>query len=431
MSEKELIRLDVIKQLNNKLLNRQQASELLNLSIRQIQRLLNAYRLEGVAGLQSKKRGKVSNRRYADSFREYVIHIVQSNYVDFGPTLALEKLKELHHIHLSVTTLRNWMIEAELWSTRKQAKKQVYQPRNRRECFGELIQIDGSQHYWFEERGPKCTLLVFIDDATSTLLELRFCPSESTFDYFYSTKRYLERYGKPVAFYSDKHGVFRVNAKGATTGTGMTQFGRALHELNIDIICANTPQAKGRVERANRTLQDRLVKELRLHNINNIEEGNLFLESFRQDYNNRFAKPAINNKDVHRPFSEHDNLKDCFSWQEERTVSNSLTVQYDRIVYLLEANDVTCELRRKKVTILDYPDGSIDIRYQGLSLPYSTFDKVRQVKQAEIVSNKRIGAALSLIKENQHLTATKRSQSAPRRQGQRQKNKNVCKLDLT
>ena len=164
-----------------------------------------------------------------------------------------------------------------LWKDRRQRMKPVHQPRYRRDCVGELIQIDGSEHWWFETRGPQCTLLVYIDDATSRLMHLQFVETESTFDYFKATRAYLERHGKPVAFYSDKHGVFRVNRKDAAGGDGMTQFGRALHALNIDIICANSSQAKGRVERANATLQDRLVKEMRLQGISGMEAGNAFL----------------------------------------------------------------------------------------------------------------------------------------------------------
>ena len=156
------------------------------------------------------------------------------------------------------------MIADGLWLGRKQRQKRVHQPRPRRECVGELVQVDGCEHWWFEDRGPQCTLLVFVDDATSRLMHLQFVESESTFAYFHAARDYLEAWGKPVAFYSDKHGVFRVNHPGALGGDGMTQFGRALHALNIDIICANSSQAKGRVERANKTLQDRLVKELRL-----------------------------------------------------------------------------------------------------------------------------------------------------------------------
>jgi hypothetical protein len=312
------------------------------------------------------------------------------------------------------------MIEEELWINHKKQKQRIFQPRYRRDCYGELVQIDGSEHYWFEERGPQCTLLVFIDDATGRLQELRFVRTETTFDYFYSTKRYLERYGKPIAFYSDKHSIFRVNKSGATHGTGMTQFGRALHELNIDIICANTAQAKGRVERANRTLQDRLVKELRLRGISSIDQGNLYLDEFREAFNKRFARVPVNETDVHRELTEFDNMDVIFSWQEERTVTNSLTIQYDRVVYLLEPNPLTTQLSRKKVKIYDYPDGTIEICYQGIPLPYSIFDQVRQVKQADIVSNKRLGAVLELAKQKQQSDPVTRSQKAPKRSGQRQ-----------
>ena len=163
-----------------------------------------------------------------------------------------EKLREVHWVTFGRKTLRLWMIEAGLWRDRKQRRKRVHQPRPWRDRVGELVQVDGSEHWWFEDRGPQCTLLVFVDDATGRLMHLQFVESESTFAYFRATRTYLEAWGKPVAFYSDKHGVFRVNHPGALGGDGMTQFGRALHELNIDIICANSSQAKGRVERANK-----------------------------------------------------------------------------------------------------------------------------------------------------------------------------------
>ncbi len=182
------------------------------------------------------------------------------------------------------------MITAGLWKDRRARLKAVHQPRYPRDCLGELIQIDGSEHWSFESRGPRCTLLVHVDDATSRLMHLQFVESESTFDYFAATRAYLGRYGKPVAFYSDKHGVFRVNRKDAIGGDGMTQFGRALHALNIDIICANSSQAKGRVERANGTLQDRLVKEMRLSGIDTLAAGNAFLPAFMEKYNAGFAK---------------------------------------------------------------------------------------------------------------------------------------------
>jgi hypothetical protein len=206
--------------------------------------------------------------------------MIREWYWDFGPTLVAEKLREVHGITLGRETLRLWIIEAGLWLDRKQRRRRVHQPRSRRDCVGELVQVDGGEHWWFEDRGPQCTLLVFIDDATGRLMHLQFVASESTFVYFHAARAYLETWGKPVAFCSDKHGVFRVNHPGALGGDGMTPFGRALHALNIDIVCANSSPAKGRVERAHKTLQDRLVKELRLAGARTLAEGNALLPAF-------------------------------------------------------------------------------------------------------------------------------------------------------
>jgi len=295
----------------------------------------------------------------------------------------------------------------------------VHQPRYRRDCVGELIQIDGSEHSWFEDRGPPCTLLVYIDDATSRLMHLKFVETESTFDYFRSTREYLEASGKPVAFYSDKHAVFRVNGKGAVGGDGMTQFGRALHQLNIDIICANSSQAKGRVERANGTLQDRLVKEMRLSGIDTIEAGNAFLPAFMETYNARFGKVPIEARDLHRPLAGHEDIDDAFAWKEERSVSMNLTLQYDQVLFILEPTGIARSLARKRVTVIDYPDGRLAIRYHGVDLPYRTFDKRPQVNQAAIVENKRLGPILAYIAEQQKELEMSRSAKAPRRRGQK------------
>ena len=221
-------------------------------------------------------------------------------------------------------------------------------------------------------------------------MHLKCVETESTFDYFRSTREYLEAYGKPVAFYSDKHAVFRVNGKGAVGGDGMTQFGRALHQLNIDIICANSPQAKGRVEHANGTLQDRLVKEMRLAGISTLEAGNAFLPAFMADFNRRFAKAPYSDKDLHRPLSEDDELDDVFAWREERTVSRNLTLQYDQVLFILEPNAITLSLARQRVTVYDYPDGRLAIKHKGLELPYRAFDRRQQVDQAAVVENKRL-----------------------------------------
>jgi hypothetical protein len=389
------------------------------MTTRHFRRLIRSFQKDGYGGLVSKRRGKKSNRGYSDTLKEHVLGLVREKYHDFGPTLIAEKMIESHNIRVSHETIRAWLIESGIWKTRKERAKRVYQPRYRRECFGELIQIDGSDHHWFEGRGPACTLIVFIDDATGRLMELRFSKSESTFDYFYSTRRHLERYGKPVAFYSDKHSIFRVNQTGAVNGNGMSQFGRAMHELNIDIICANTSQAKGRVERMNKTLQDRLVKELRLAGICDIETANEFLPSFMEDFNAKFTKAPFNPKDMHRALTEMDRLDDIFAWQEERTVTNNLTLQYDRVVYLLAENGLTKGLKRKKVMVYDYPDGNVAIKAGEASLLFSVFDKCRQVKQSDIVNYKRLSAALEWARMRQLQNPVRRSQSAPRRRGQK------------
>ncbi len=301
MSDKELSRLEILRDLGSGRLTTSAAAELLGLERRQVQRLAKAYQEQGATALISKKRGRPSNRQAPTGLKDQALELIRAKYTDFGPTLAAEKLREVHGIAVGRETLRLWMLDAGLWADRVKRRGRVYQPRYRRECVGELVQVDGSEHWWFEDRGPQCTLLVFIDDATSRLMHLQFVQSESTFAYFNATQRYLEQHGKPVAFYTDKHAVFRVNKPSGLHGDGMTQFGRALKALNIEIICANSSQAKGRVERANKTLQDRLVKELRLAGVSTMEAGNAFLPAFMADYNARFAKAPFNDKDLHRP----------------------------------------------------------------------------------------------------------------------------------
>ena len=416
MSNRELHCVEILQKLIDKRLTEHEAAKQLDLSVRQIRRLKKAYKVDGAIGIVSKKRGKPSNHRYPDSVKELAITYVKQYYVDFKPTFACEKLSENHNLYISHETLRKWMIDAELWIPINNRLKRVHQPRNRRECFGELIQIDGSPHDWFEGRGPKCTLLVYIDDATGKLMECQFVKSESTFTYFDSTRRYIEKHGKPVAFYSDKHSVFRTNKKDALGGDGVTQFGRALGDLNIDIICANTPQAKGRVERVNRTLQDRLIKEMRLLNISDAAQGNQFLPEFMAKFNEKFGKTPLNSRNMHRELLPHENLNEIFSWQEERTLSKNLTLQYDKILYLVEDSIENRGLARNKVTVFDYFDGSIKIKWQRRELPYRIFDKMQKVDQGEIVSNKRLGAVLNYIKEKQELTDEARSSSVPSRQ---------------
>ena len=419
MSQKELHRLELIQRIRGGSLSVVEAAELLRLSRSQVHRLLQAYDLAGADGLVSKKRGRPSNRRHSEDFRNLVLDLVREHYVDFGPTLAAEKLIERHRIAVSKETLRQWMMEAGLWVSRRERKKRVFQPRGRRDCFGELVQIDGSLHWWFENRGPKCALLVYIDDATGKLLHLRFAGSENTFDYLHATKAYLQQWGKPIAFYSDKHGVFRsTQASEKDRTSGLTQFGRALYELNIDIICANTPQAKGRVERANQTLQDRLVKELRLRGIDTIAAANAFAPEFMADFNRRFGKAPRNPKDMHRPFADHENLDGAMCRKEVRKLSNSLTLRYDKVMFLLDPTDRASALAGKKVVVCDYPDGRLEITDGEATLPYRTFDTLRSVHRPAVVENTRLDDMLSIVAELQAGREQQRSKGGPRRTGQ-------------
>ncbi len=418
MSRTELSRLRVMIDLADGRTRVEDAAALMGLQRRQVYRLLDAFRAHGPDALISKRRGKPSNRAHGEAFRQTCLAIVRERYEDFGPTLAAEKLTEVHGLPIGVETLRQWMIEDGIWVRRRDRIKRVHQPRHRRDCLGELIQVDGCEHWWFEDRGPQCTLLVFVDDATSRLMHLSFVPSESAFAYFQAARTYLEDHGKPIALYSDKHSVFRTNKPEQAEG-GMTQFGRALHELNIDILCANAPQAKGRVERAHKTLQDRLVKELRLAGANDVDAGNALLPAFMADYNVRFAKSPRLDKDLHRPLAPQDDLDGSFAWRVERTVTRALTVQYNRVLFILEPNEITRDLPRKKVTIYDFPDGRLEVRHQGLALPYRTFDRIARVDQGAIVENKRLTEALEFCRTLQAaLPPLKRSRKAPARTAQ-------------
>ena len=416
MSKREFTRLEVLLQVQSGRLRIADACELIGLRRRQIFRLLRGLKQDGAISLVSKHRGRPSNNRLPAAVRDLAMSLVRERYVDFGPTFAAEKLAELHGCALSRETLRGWMIADGLWTDRRHRAPSPHQPRRRRECLGELVQIDGSEHAWFEARGDMCTLLAFVDDATSQLMQLRFVASESAFDYFRATRAYLETHGKPVAFYSDKHSIFRVNNKDAAGGEGITQFGRALTELNIDIICANSPQAKGRVERAFGTLQDRLVKELRLAGISTIAAANAWLPGFMADYNRRFGRPPANAKDLHRKLTAADNLDEVLAWREQRTVTRNLTLHYDRMMLLLEPTPLALGLMRKQVEVVNYPDGRFVIQYDGTSLPFRVFDKIQTVQAGAIVENKRLGAALALVKAHQETYAPNQRRRHPARQ---------------
>jgi hypothetical protein len=416
MSKQEFTRLDVLLRVQSGRLRVADACALIGLGRRQVFRLLRGFKQDGAATLLSKRRGRPSNRRLPDEVRTLALSLVRERYPDFGPAFATEKLSEVHGCKVSRETLRGWMIADGLWVDRRHRLPSPHQPRRRRDCLGELVQIDGSEHAWFEARGEACTLLAFIDDATSRLMQMRFVASESAFDYFRTLRGYLEAHGKPVAFYSDKHNIFRVNNKDPVGGAGVTQFGRVLSEFNIDIICANSPQAKGRIERAFATLQDRLVKELRLAGISTIAAANAWLPGFMADHNARFGRQPVNAKDLHRPLTAADNLDEVLAWREIRTVTKNLTVQYDQELLLLEPTSFARGLARQKVEVVNYPDGRFAVQFEGTSLSFRVFDKIQTVQPGTIVENKRLGAALAMVKAQQDAYAPKRRRYDPLRQ---------------
>jgi transposase len=419
MSQVEVDRLQTLQRVRDRRLTRTEAARVLGITRRQVYRLMQAFETAGVAGLISKRRGRAPNNKIPAHRIEEAVELVRRHYADFGPTLACEKLAERHGVHLSVETLRKAMIEAGVWVPRRARAKRAYQPRNRRDCLGELIQVDGSEHWWFEQRGPQCTLLVFFDDATSRIQAARFCDAETTFDYFAATRAYLERHGRPLAMYTDKHTVFRPPRRDATLGDGITQFGRALDDLGVELICANSSQAKGRVERAHQTLQDRLVKELRLAGIDDVQAANAWLPGFLEDYNARFGKPARYAFDAHRPLQPHHELDEVLCWQESRKLTQALTLRYDKVLYCIEDNEANRALRGKRVQVRDYPNGRIKILYEDRELKWvHEFDKRAQITQADIVENKRLAHVLSLIKQAQDERPARRASGPVRHPAQ-------------
>lgn len=388
MSQQERSRAQVLRDLDEGRIKRRRAAQQLNLSVRQIIRLLKIYRRFGDEGLISKKRGRPSHHQLNPHTKQRALELLQTRYADFGPTFAHEKLTEVHHLALGRETVRGLMIQVGLWHPRRARKPVVHPLRERRARLGELVQIDGSPYAWFEDRAPSCALLVFIDDATGRLLELRFTETESTFSYFEAAENYFRRVGKPLAFYSDKLGVFRINSTDAVTGSGLTQFGRAMEQLAIEVICANTPQAKGRVERANETLQDRLVKEMRLRGISSMAAGNAYLPEFMVDFNARFAVAPRHPEDAHRPLLPQDDLARILTIQEPRVLSKNLTVQYHNAIYQIRTKRPTYALRHARVIVSENRCHEITIEYKGKPLEYTVYRPAP--RQAQVVSSKQL-----------------------------------------
>ncbi len=342
MSRREIERARVLTLVDEGSMSQINAAEILEISDRQVRNLLKAFRRDGLSGIVSRRRGRQSNHRISDEKRETIMAVVRESYSDFGPKFAAEKLAEMHGTLISRETLRNWMMQEGLWDG-KQSRRKLHRLRERKKYFGELIQADGSHHHWFEERGGACTLLVFIDDATSRITGMRFSDGESLEGYFSVLKEHVLRYGRPIGLYTDHFSVF----ESAQKPTNLTQFQRALKSLDISWKGANSPQAKGRVERCNRTLQDRLVKELRLRGISTIEAANAYLPEFIELHNKKFSKQPMETIDLHRPLERECDLNRILTRYEERTLTKDLLFQYENRHYAILEEMGTCFPQQK------------------------------------------------------------------------------------
>jgi alkylated DNA nucleotide flippase Atl1 len=387
MSQKERDRLKVIEQVAQGRLTQEKAGDLLGLSARQVRRILRRYQKEEDIGLIHRSRGRPSKRKVPAAVRrEAVEALTRKEWRDFGPTFAAEKLAEREGIVVSRETVRKWMIQEELWKPR-QRKPTHRQWRGRKECTGEMVQMDTSEHDWFEGRGDEAVLIGMIDDASSQVL-MRFFPGDNTESNMTMLDRYIRRHGRPLSIYADKASHFTVNRPASIEeqleGIGpQTQIGRALAQLDIEYIPAHSPQAKGRVERVFGTMQDRLVKELRLADISTIEAANEFLEqTFLPFYNEGFTAEPACPVDAHRSIGDHD-LDAIFSHQEERVVANDYTIQYHHTRYQIARESIKARLRGNKVIVERRLDETIKVRYRGEYLQFRPLPEQPKPKRDE------------------------------------------------
>lgn len=369
MTKKEVNRYAIIKKLINKEINGTHASELLKLSIRQIKRLKIRVNRNGPEALIHGNRGKPSNRRIPDEEREKIIELLHKHYPDFKPGFASEKLDEKHNIKRDPKTIRQIMINEELWKPKIKKKKEYHSWRQRKACYGEMQQFDGSYEHWFEDRGPYCCLLASIDDATSIPTKAKFVFDEGVFPVFDFWKEYLEENGKPYSIYVDKFSTYKMSQKVALENHDtLTQFQRAMKELSIEPISAHSAQAKGRIERLFNTFQDRLIKEMRLANISTIEQGNKFLkEVFLPQYRARYSVEPRSNANLHRILNqkERTRLDSIFSRQYVRVIKNDFTISFNNQWYQILKNQPVTICKKDTIIVEEHLDNSIKFKLRG------------------------------------------------------------------
>jgi len=386
---RELRRLHVIEKVLEGMIKQVEAAEILSLSGRQIRRIVKRIRSEGSKGIGHRSRGRPSNRRISHKIKERVIHLYRAKYKDFGPTLASEKLLERNGIRINDETLRMWLLGTGDWR-KSRRRRRHRQWRERKHHDGEMVQMDGSHHDWFERRGPRCVLMGYMDDATGRVFG-RFYEYEGTIPAMDSFKRYIRKYGLPLSVYLDKYKTYKSTAKPSLEDElndrePLSDFERALKELGVEVRHANSPQAKGRIERLFGTLQDRLVKEMRLRGIRTLEEANAFLEEYLPIYNRRFSVSPKEKGDLHRPLGRELDLDAILCKKTERTLRNDFTVTHNSKLY-----QVNQTIQASKVMVQDRIDGSLRIYYKDRALRF------REITERP-------------LREKKPLTLTKRTQ---------------------
>jgi len=372
MTREEIQRYQIIRKVLEREINQQEASEFLKLSDRQIRRIVKRVRTEGESGIVHRSRGRPGNRSIKAAFKEKILELCRASYEGFGPTLASEKLLERDGLKVNDETLRLWLIKEALWQVKSRRVRKSLSWRERKAHFGEMVQIDGSHHDWLEGRGPKLVLMGYIDDATGRFYG-KFYGYEGTMPAMDSLKGYIKQNGIPNSIYLDRHSTYKINKRESYRDwpfrdkQELTQFGRACQQLGIELIYANSPQAKGRVERVFETLQDRLTKELRLAKAAGCKEANVVLERYMDSFNSKFQVPAKRKGDLHRSADKRIKLDDILAVQTQRSLRNDRTVLHNNRWY-----QVLNRTRAQNVTVCDYLNGRVSIKHGNNRLEYKT-----------------------------------------------------------
>ena len=385
LSAKEVRRLKILHKVMEGEVSQVKAAEVLGISDRQIRNIIVKLKEKGDKGIAHGNRGRSSPRKMASGQEDLIAEIVGRRYVDFGPTLAAEKLEECEKIRVSSEKLRQIMLAKGLWH-RQRRRRRIYRWRERKAYFGEMVQMDGSHHDWLEGRGSKMVLMGYVDDATGRFFG-RFYAYEGLFPAMDSLERYIRLNGSPVSLYLDKHSTYKTTRQADLDELlrgeeAQTQFERAARELGIEIIHANAPQAKGRIERTFGTLQDRLVKELRLAGVSTIEEANRFLEEFKLRHNERFAKMALKQGDLHRRLPMGIKFRDILCIKAKRTIANDYTIRWRGRRFVID--DPSQAMRRQKVEVREHLDGQMSLKFKSRSLDCREILEAKPKKEEKI-----------------------------------------------